>query len=328
LVWFLLNEGLGNLGENVALSKATWEGRARVLGPDDPKTLESLDTYCGGLVRQFRYAEASELRQQCFEARKRVLTERHPDTLQTMSNLCWDLNQQGQYAKAEPLLENCLRLTTEVRGPRHAENLAVLNNLGLSQWFLGKFAQAEKTTMEGLTISRSVNGPKGWQTLYLQNLRVRILFGRGALAEAEALGKETLAGRREILTAGQPQIGQTLVVLGLVLLAEGKATEAEASFREAQEIFRGKTIESDWIVQAELGRALASALLGQSKEADAQLVALWPRFVSEPRVPSWQKRQTVEAIVKVHEQAGNAAEAAAWRARLPAEASRNGASLQ
>jgi tetratricopeptide (TPR) repeat protein len=315
---FLLQEGLNETQEGTTLARATWEGRSRVLGPDDPKTLESLDTYCGGLTRLGRYAQAAELRRKCLEGRRRVLGEKHPETLQSMSNLGFDLGSEGRYAEAEPIMRECLRLHVEAEdlGPKHPQTLTTRINLGVAQWYLGQFNVAERTMREALAISRDVTGAKSFQSLYGQHVLTRILFGAAKWDEAESLGRETLTGRRALLPPGNVNVGRSLVVLGLVLVCQGKSKEAEVLLRDAREHFRDKADNDDWIVQADLARGTALAGIGRFDEAEPLLTAAWPRYFADHRIPPWQKRRAVDSLAKTYEQAGKSAEAAAWRAKL------------
>src|SRR5581483_10436915 len=49
LLFLRLSQHIGDLKENTELSRATWETRSRVLGPENIQTLDSRDTYCHGL---------------------------------------------------------------------------------------------------------------------------------------------------------------------------------------------------------------------------------------------------------------------------------------
>jgi serine/threonine protein kinase len=313
---YFLNEGMGDFENSAKLAKATWEARQLVLGPDDPKTLTSLDTYCGGLSRLRRFPEVHLLRQQCLEARTRILGLRHPETLDTMANVGFDLNEEGRHDDAEPILRQCLklRIETDAVGPKDLNTLAVRSNLGLAQWYRGKFAEAEQTLQEALAVSRELLDAKAWQNLYLQHVLVRILFGAEKYREAEQLGRATLADRRDILGRGNPHVGRSLVVLGLVLLAQDKADDADALFREALSILRDK--KDDFVLQAEMGRGAALILLGRSQEAEPLLAAAWPRVDTEQRIPAWQRRRTAETVARAYERAGQAAAAAAWRGKV------------
>src|SRR5262249_13275718 len=161
----------------------TWEARTRVLGPDHPDTLESLDTYASSQTMLKHYDEANKLRQQCLEGRRRF-GERDDGYLMSLSNRGFDLIEQGLYEKAEPVLTECIRLRTEKDGPKHPELMPIRNNLVVALAFLGRFAEAEPAALEAEALCRELTGPRSWQTLYLQHSRVRVLYGAGKLDEA------------------------------------------------------------------------------------------------------------------------------------------------
>jgi serine/threonine protein kinase len=313
---FLLEQGISDAKEILPLAQSTWEARRRVLGPEHPRTLESLDTYCNALTQAERYAQAAELRRQCLEGRRRVLGEKHPETLQSMANLTADLGSQGLYADAEPIMQECLRLNLETLGPRHPETLVPRSNLAMAQWYRGKFVEAEKTIREFVDIAREVTGPKSFQTLHGEHILVRILDGAGKLEQAERLGRDMLAVKRELLPTRSPHIGRTLVVLGLVLVSEGKAADAADLLGEAVNIFRDSSDRGDWILQAQVGRGTALLALGKLNEGERLLNEAGPRLLADRRIPPWQIQRIVESVAKAYERAGKATDAAAWRAKL------------
>ena len=63
------------------LARTTWQARARVLGPEDRDTLDSLDTYAAALQGLGRDAEALPLFRKCLETRQRLLGAKHADAL-------------------------------------------------------------------------------------------------------------------------------------------------------------------------------------------------------------------------------------------------------
>jgi hypothetical protein len=63
------------------------EIRKRVLGPEHPDTLASMNNLAVIYWNQGRWSEVEELNVQIMEIRKRVLGPEHPDTLTSMNNL-------------------------------------------------------------------------------------------------------------------------------------------------------------------------------------------------------------------------------------------------
>jgi serine/threonine protein kinase len=309
---------LGDFQKAMELARATWEARSRVLTPEHADTLESLDTYCGTLINLGRVDEGVKLYRQCLDGRLRVQGEKNNKTQQTKGNLAWALQRQGNHAEAESLLRQCLQVRLEIHSLEHPDTLPIRNNLGLSQLYLGKFSEAEPNVREALAICRRVNGPKSVFTGHLQHMLVRVLFGAGKGEEAEQLARDTIALWREILPSGHVSTGRTLIILGHLLVSQGKAADAEVLLREAQDIFRNKPGQDDWIALVEVGRGSALAAAGKFEEAESLLAAAWPRFADDNRIPPWQKDRSAEVLAKVYEKAGKRPEAEAWRARVAA----------
>ena len=71
--------------------------------------------------------------------------------------------------------------------------------------------------------------------MMMNNLAIT-LRERGELAEAEAMGREVLAARREVLGARHPDTLTTMSNLASTLRARGKHDEAEAMFREVRDL--------------------------------------------------------------------------------------------
>src|SRR5207253_1842225 len=77
--------------------------RRRVLGPQNPDTLSSINGVCRLLWEQGHYAEAEKLGRETLDMRRRVLGPEHIDTLSSMSQLATILYNEGRYDEAEKL---------------------------------------------------------------------------------------------------------------------------------------------------------------------------------------------------------------------------------
>lgn len=76
------------------------EDREKVLGPDHPDTLTSIDNLAKVLQCQGMYEEAEVMNRRALAGRDKVLGEEHPDTLISVSNLTLVLSSQGKYQEA------------------------------------------------------------------------------------------------------------------------------------------------------------------------------------------------------------------------------------
>ena len=85
-----------------------------------------------------------------------------------------------------------------------------------------------------LQLSQQVNGLSSPTTLRIMGQQVNFLLGQEKYEQAEALAREVLALRREVLRAQHPDIATAMQSLGVVLRKLGKVDEAEALQREEQ----------------------------------------------------------------------------------------------
>jgi eukaryotic-like serine/threonine-protein kinase len=210
----------------------------RVLGPEHPDTLSSLNLLASVLRREGHYAEAEKLNRQTLEIRRRVLGPEHPDTLVSMNSLASDLWIEGHVAESEKLYRETLDIRRRVLGPDHSDTLATMNNLANVLSSEDNYAAAEKLDRETLDIHRRVLGPEHPDTLLsMSNLAVD-LFSEGHFAEAENLNREALEIRRHVLGPEHPDTLKTMSNLANDLSNEGNYTEAEKLDRETLDIRR------------------------------------------------------------------------------------------
>jgi non-specific serine/threonine protein kinase/serine/threonine-protein kinase len=212
--------------------------RRRVLAPQHPDTLTSMNSLGQNLMRQGRYAEAEKLLRETLDIQRRVLGPEHPDTLRSMTNVANVLDEQSRYAEAEKLQRETLDIRRRVLGPEHPDSLASMNDLAIVLDDEARYSDAEKLHRETLDIERRILGPEHPDTLKMMNNLANVLGDEGRYAEAEKLQRETLDIRRRILG---PEHRDTLVSmdnLATVLLGEGRYAEAEELHRETLDIQR------------------------------------------------------------------------------------------
>jgi len=103
----------------------------RVLGPDYPDTLMSLNNLAELYAAQYRHGEAEPLLKRALEARERVLGREHPDTLLSVSDLAEVYQDLGRYGEAELLLKRALEARERVLGREHPQTIVSVNDLAL-----------------------------------------------------------------------------------------------------------------------------------------------------------------------------------------------------
>jgi tetratricopeptide (TPR) repeat protein len=141
----------------------------RVLGPEHPNTLRSLNNLANLYRNQGQYEQAEPLYQRALEARERVLGPEHPDTLGSLNNLANLYADQGQYEQAEPLYQRALEAYERVLGPEHPDTAQTLGNLALLYSNQGKFELAVPLYQQTLAIYESVLGTAHPRTVNVRN---------------------------------------------------------------------------------------------------------------------------------------------------------------
>ena len=212
--------------------------RRRVLGPQYPDTLSSMNGLADVYWDQGEYAQAEALYSQILEIRHRVLGPEHPDTLASMNGLANVYDDQGKYAQAEALYSQILEIRRRVLGPEHPDTLASMNGLANVYDDQGKYAQAEALYSQTLEIGRRVFGPEHPHTLRSINNLANIYAHDGRYAQAEALDSQTLEIKRRVSGLEHPSTLMSMSNLAVDYDDQGKYAQAEALGSETLEIRR------------------------------------------------------------------------------------------
>ena len=212
--------------------------RQRVLGPEHPDTLASMNNLANVLDDEGHYAEAETLYRETLDIRRRVLGPEHPDTIWSTNNLAVVLEDEAHHAEAEKLYQETLDIERRVLGPENPHTLGTMNNLAVVLENEGHYVEAEKLDRETLDIRRRVLGPDHPETLASMNNLGDVLFHEGHYAEAEKLYRETLDIRRRVLGPEHLDTLRSVNNLASVLTEEGHYAEAEKLQREALDVQR------------------------------------------------------------------------------------------
>jgi serine/threonine protein kinase len=206
------------------------ELQRRVLGPENPKTLQTMASVGHAAELQGRYAEAEALLSQTVQVMRRVLGPESPDTLTAMLNLATAYDDQGKYQQAEVLYGQTLEIRRRVLGPEHRATLASMNGLANAYSNRGKYAQAEALYIKQLEISRRVLGAEHPNTvLAMSNLALNY-DNEGKFADAESLFRQTLEIRRRVLGAEHPDTLMSMQYLASAYSDQGNYAQADAIF--------------------------------------------------------------------------------------------------
>jgi len=298
-----------------SLSKQTWKARERILGPHDPDTLDSMDTYAQSLHGQRRLKDAEKILRECLTICKGNLGMDNERTLISQNNLAVLLKDMGNWPAAEELLRECFDIRrSRPHGIEKEETLANLNNLCLVRLLLGaNLDEAEKDLKDGVDAMARTHGPDYIHTLHLQYMLVRVYLEKGNYENAEKLGKENLKGRKKNLQAGHESIGHSLFALGRAMAEQKKFGEAEPLLQEAAALFRQNYAQrKELIAAAEDWQGVCLVARKEFTEAAKLLEPSYNILKSDPRVPERHKEKARQHLIQLYKAWGKPEKAAAY----------------
>jgi tetratricopeptide (TPR) repeat protein len=214
------------------------ELRRRVLGPDHPDTLTSLNDLADAFRVQSAFAQAEPLFTNVLETRRRVLGANNPATLSSMNELANLYLDQGKDAQAELLLVQALEVQRRLLGPDDPDTLTTLHDLATVYVQEGKFGQAEPLEIQALEARRRVLGDEHPQTARSMNELGFLYRQEGKYAQAAALLTAAIEVQRRVLGEEHSDTLTSMNNLALVYRTEGKYEQAEAMYVRVLEIRR------------------------------------------------------------------------------------------
>ena len=149
----------GRLSEAEPLYRRALKGSEKVLGPNHPETLTSMNNLALLLQDQGKLSEAEPLYRSTLETKIKVLGPDHPETLTSMNNLASLLQAQGKLSEAEPLFRSTLETQIKVLGPDHPDTLNSMACLASLLQAQGKLSEAEPLLRSTLETQIKVLGP-------------------------------------------------------------------------------------------------------------------------------------------------------------------------
>ena len=224
-----------NLGLNARaheLAQHAFDVRLRLLGPDAPKTFESMTQLGRVLDHEGHEPEAEKLSRQALAGQRRVLGPDDPLTIETMSSLAWIVQAQGRFDEAEKVTREVIDSGTRKLGPENPLVLGAMSSLSGDLWNQGRYAEAEQEFRLLLDVDRRVLGPDHPGTLNVMGNLAMTLQSEGRLSEAEQRYREVLAIKQRVLGAEHPQLTGDMFNLASLLSDEGHHAEAEKLYRE------------------------------------------------------------------------------------------------
>jgi tetratricopeptide (TPR) repeat protein len=253
----------GALGEARTLYERTLEIQRRVLGPEHPDALTSMNHLANVLSKQGALDEARTLHERTLEIRRRTLGPEHPETLMSQSNLANTLRAQGKLDESCRLHRQTLELRRRTLGPDHNHTVSSVRNLGETLFRMGRINEARTLFEEAVEKRRHTLGRGHPETLRSTAGLAAVLGALGRLDEARTLFEEVLEPQQRLLGRGHHETLSTMNGLVQVLLA---------------------SLEFSGCVRA---RALELARQGAGLDPKSQLLRVW-LGVAEYRDGHWE----------------------------------------
>ncbi len=142
----------GRYDDATGLLERACEIYERLLGPEHPHTLTSLNNLAALYHDQGRLEEAEPLYRRALAIREKALGPEHPDTLQTLSNLAALYQDQGRLEEAEPLYRRALAIREKALDPEHPDVATNLHNLAELYYNQDRLEEAEPLYRRALAI--------------------------------------------------------------------------------------------------------------------------------------------------------------------------------
>ncbi len=231
----------GNLGlyaESEPLLVKSLNIRRKILGNNNPDTLNSITSMGALLIEQGKVSQAESYFREAMEGQIRILGRNNKDTLISMNNYGGVLFYQNKFDEAEQYWRQTLEGRRQVLGKDHTDTLTSINNLAALLQVRGKQNEAEKLYNEGLEIvGRSLGEDHPKYFLLLQNLG-QLIIEQGKLTEAEAYFQKALEGNRRVNGENHPQTLSSLHNICELQYKQGKLADAESCYRKVLQGFR------------------------------------------------------------------------------------------
>ncbi len=258
-------EDLGRFEESEPHLRAGVQRMQAAHGANHPDLASAQRALASLLVRRGRLAEAEPVLTAALELRRRLFGDHHTLVAQVLNDLGMLRETRGDLAGAVEAFGAAMRSYEQTFGEGHLGVAIVAENIAENEALRGNFAASERLSRRAAQIEAAT---VGLETRYgSRNRVVRGLAreGLGDLAAAEAAYREAVGIARRVLEADHPRIGTACLELGRLLLATGRAPEAEPLLAEAHRLYREAMGESS------LRTARAALWLGAGRRAVGDL---------------------------------------------------------
>ena len=225
-------EDLGEFASAVHQRERVLAIRTKLLGPNHPDTLTTMDNLAVAYRLSGRAREAVPLLEKVLAIRQASLGPDHSDTLSTLGNLAVAYQYSERLAEAFSLFEQQVKIMTKKWGPDHGRTLVATNNLAVAYKRSGRVDDALPLFHRVLAVRQATLSPNDPELLRSMNNLAAALQVKGRNAEAIELFQKLLARRKVVLTPGHPDTLHTMGNLAVAYIHTGQATEAIELYKQ------------------------------------------------------------------------------------------------
>ncbi len=303
--------------EALTLFQKAWALRKRELGDSHPDTLKCEANVGLVLMEQGKWEEARPILAEAVEKGMSVWGRADKMMFSAMNNLSRVERKLGRAEDAERLLREALAGCQQVLGEENRRTLSAMNNLGTLLHERGDLAEAERLLRRTVELRRKALGDDHAETLGALSDLAAVLFGRNEFVEAEQLWREAFDASARVLDE-QDSLALTIGNnLARCLMKLDRVEEAEKILGDVVETASATLSRSDpnpAIYRSTYGECLTR--LGRYDKAEQQLKMAYNYLVKRLGATHAATRKTVQRLIDLYEQLGDAAKAEEYRARL------------
>jgi RNA polymerase sigma factor (sigma-70 family) len=190
----------------IAVGEALSTDLERVLGPDDPDTLNVFNSLAAAYLAAGRVADAIPLFEQTLIARQMQLGPDDPDTLTSQNNLASAYQDAGRVGEAIQLYELNLAERDRLLGEDHPGTLVAQGNLATAYLAAGRVDEAIPLLEQTLASRERVLGPGHPDTRTSRRNLAKAYQDAGRDAEAIPLLEQAPAARPRVQRPDAPRI--------------------------------------------------------------------------------------------------------------------------
>ncbi len=264
--------------------------------------------------RNGRLEEAERTIRDTLEIRRSLFREGHPHIASALSSLAAVLWSQGRYTEAEGPARQAVAMRRDSLPDEHQYIAAALTWLGRILRSKGEYAEAERVSREAVKIYRKrLRRDHPHIATSLTSL-AWVLYENGDYQEAGVLFDEAAEIYRARPGENQTDATEPLLGTGCILLAQGKASDAESYLRDSFAALRESLRGRNWLA-ASTASALGACLAAQHRYEAAEPLLLEGHALAKTLRGADDRyvRRSLERIVKLYEAWGLPEKAAEHR---------------